>query len=114
MSEHAMTWIQEWADVLFLHFPVSAAEVQRLLPRGIEVDKFDGRAWIGYIFFRLRVRPAWLPIVPGFSSLLELNIRTYVRCAGQAGIYFLRMYADNHLAIAAARLLTPLCYEPAR
>ena len=109
-----MTWLQQWMDVLFLHFPASAAEVQRLLPRGVEVDTYRGQAWISYVFFRLRLRPAWLPLVPGFSSLLELNVRTYVRNVGQPGICFLRMYADNRLAIGAARLLTPLCYEPAR
>jgi uncharacterized protein len=109
-----MTWIQRWADVLFLHFPVEANQVQCRLPYGIEIDTFEGQAWIGYIFFRLNVRPAWLPALPGFSSLLELNMRTYVRCAGRPGIYFLRMYADNRLAIAASRLLTPLCYEPAK
>ena len=109
-----MTWIQEWSDVLFMHFPVSADAVQRRLPRGIEVDEFEACAWIGYIFFRLTVRPSWLPTMPGFSSLLELNVRTYVRCAGQPGIYFFRMYADNRLAIAASRLFTPLCYEPAQ
>jgi uncharacterized protein len=40
-----------------------------------------------------------------------LNVRTYVRYGDLPGIHFVRMYADNRLAIAASRLLTPLCYE---
>src|SRR5262245_1696521 len=108
-----MTWLQQWMDVLFLHFPVPAGELQPLLPGRLEIDTYGGQAWLTYVFFRLRLRPAWLPIVPGFSSLLELNVRTYVRHQGQPGICFLRMFADNRLAIRAAQLLTPLCYEPA-
>jgi len=109
-----MTWSQRWLDCLFLHFPLSAAAVARLVPPRLEVETFGGSAWISYVLFRLKLRPAWIPFLPGFSSLLELNVRTYVRHRGQSGIYFLRMFADNQLAIAAARLLTPLPYEHAR
>jgi len=109
-----MNWSQRWLDCLFLHFPAPAEAVARHLPPRLEVETFGGSAWISYVLFRLKLRPAWLPPVLGFSSLFELNIRTYVRHRGQSGIYFLRMLADNRLAIAAARLLTPLPYEHAR
>ena len=108
-----MTWSQRWLDCLFLHFPVPLAAVAPLVPPRLEVDSFAGSAWVSYVLFRLQLRPAWLPFVPGLSSLLELNIRTYVRHRGQSGICFLRILADNPLAIAAARLLTPLPYERA-
>jgi len=108
-----MTWFQHWTDVLFLHFAVRANELEPWMPPRVEVDTFDGKAWLSFVFFRLKVRPAGLPFIPVLSSLLELNVRTYVRHRGQAGIYFLRMYADNRLAIHAAQLLTPLSYEPA-
>jgi len=104
-------WHQHWRDVLFLHFPVSTKELAAHLPQELQADTFDGQAWLSYVFFRLTLRPAWLPLLPGLSSLLELNVRTYVRHRGQSGIYFLRMYADNRLAILASRLLTPLSYE---
>src|SRR5262245_276372 len=109
-----MIWSQRWSDVLFVHYPAAAAELEPQLPRGIELDLYEGRPWISFVFFRLHVRPAWLPAVPGFSSLLELNLRTYVRCVGKSGIYFLSMHANNSLAIAVARLLTPLNYQTAR
>jgi uncharacterized protein YqjF (DUF2071 family) len=114
MEERLVIWLQRWTDVLFLHFPVPESELRPHVPRRLEIDTFHGQAWISYVFFRLDLRPAWLPSLPGFSSLLELNVRTYVRYRGQAGIYFVRMYADNRLAISASRLLTPLCYEWAK
>jgi uncharacterized protein YqjF (DUF2071 family) len=109
-----MTWSQRWLDCLFLHFPVPAAVLERLVPPRVQVETFGGSAWVSYVLFRLKLRPAWLPPVPGLSALVELNIRTYVRHRGQSGICFLRILADNRLAIAAARLLTPLPYTHAR
>ena len=108
-----MIWQQHWRDVLFLHFPISAEQLSACLPRRLEVDLFEGQAWLTYVFFRLKLRPAGMPFLSGLSSLVELNVRTYVRHQGASGIYFLRMYADNRLAIIASRLLTPLCYERA-
>ena len=62
-----MTWLQEWLDVLFLHFPATPAKVQRLLPRGLVVDTSGGQAWISYVFFQLKLRPAWFPRLPRFD-----------------------------------------------
>jgi uncharacterized protein YqjF (DUF2071 family) len=110
----AMIWQQRWNDVLFLHFPVPSHELDSLVPPQVEVDTFGGEAWLSYVFFRLQLRPAWLPWIPGLSSLIELNLRTYVRHRGQPGIVFLSMHANNRLAIRAASWLTPLVYRPAR
>jgi uncharacterized protein len=109
-----MQWAQHWDDVLFLHYAVAPEALEPQLPPGLEIDTFGGQAWLSLIFFRLKLRPAGWPFLPGFSSLLELNVRTYVRCGGDPGILFLRMYADNWLAIQAAKLLTPLRYTLAK
>jgi uncharacterized protein len=106
-----MRWLQRWKDVLFFHYRVRPDALARQLPRELEVDVLDGDAWLSFVLFRLHLRPAWVPHVPGFSSLLELNLRTYVRHEGQSGIYFLRMYADNAWAIQATRWLTPFDYR---
>lgn len=108
-----MVWLQHWTDVLMLHFAVRAEALEPWLPQRVEIDMHGERAWLSFVFFRLKLRPPGLPFIPAFSTLLELNVRTYVLHRGQAGIYFLKMYADNRLAIGAARWLTPLCYEPA-
>jgi uncharacterized protein YqjF (DUF2071 family) len=109
-----VTWVQHWLDVLFLHWAVPVSSVFPLLPPGLDVDTRDGDAWVSLVLFRLKVRPRWLPFLPGVSSLTEVNFRTYVRCAGRPGIYFLSMHADNRLAIWLARLLTPMPYAWAR
>ena len=40
---------QRWNDLLFAHWPVPAAQIDRLLPSGLVVDIFDGSAWVGVV-----------------------------------------------------------------
>jgi uncharacterized protein YqjF (DUF2071 family) len=115
-SEDALqpwVWSQHWLNVIFLHWQVPAAALRRHLPAELEVDVYQGRAWASLVLFRLRVRPRWLPFLPGLSELLEVNLRTYVRFQGRPGIWFLSVLADNAWAIQAARWLTPMPYAQA-
>lgn len=109
-----MIWSQRWMDVLFLHWRVPETLLQSALPRGVEIDLYEGEAWVSCVLFRLMVRPRWLPRLPGLSNLVEMNLRTYVRSEGCAAITFLSVLADNPIAIWAARLLTPLPYQRSR
>ncbi|MBM49753.1 MAG: hypothetical protein CMP27_07970, partial [Roseibacillus sp.] len=70
---------QRWENLLFLHWAVPAQSVKEHLPPGLEVDTYNGTAWVGVVpFFMRGVRPRFLPSVPGLSNFLELNVRTYV------------------------------------
>ena len=106
-----MEYRQCWDDVLFLHWTCAAETLQRRMPAPLQLATFQGQAWVSVILFRLRVRPRWLPYVPGVSNLVELNVRTYVHDRGRTGIWFLGVYADNRLAVRLARWLTPIPYE---
>jgi uncharacterized protein len=111
----ATTWIwqQTWSEVLFLHWRVAAADVRPHVPAALTIDTWEGDAWVSLVLFRLSVRPAWLPPVPGLSSLVEANLRTYVSLDERPGIHFLSIHANNRWAMALARLLTPLPYQQA-
>lgn len=111
----AWRWSQVWRNVLFAHWRVPSAALESHLPQGVEIDEWQGAAWVSAVAFRLeQVRLRGLPPMPLVSSLLELNLRTYVRHRGESGIYFLSMHADNRAAMFFARRLTPLPYELAR
>jgi uncharacterized protein YqjF (DUF2071 family) len=112
--EGSWRWSQQWLDVVFLHWPVDAAALQSRLPGGLTVDTFEDQAWVSFVGFWLRRVRLWgLPPVPWCSDCLELNVRTYVRSGGDAGICFLNMHANHCAMVAAARLLTPLPYARA-
>jgi len=38
---------QRWNDLLFAHWPISVDAMERLLPKRLAVDSFDGYAWAG-------------------------------------------------------------------
>ena len=108
---------QRWNDLLFAHWPVPAAELGYLLPPGLQVDTFDGWAWVGVVPFCMdRVRLRGLPAIPGASRFPELNLRTYVRSQSThvPGVYFFSLDAANPAAVAVARLRFHLPYYWAR
>jgi len=107
---------QSWERLLFLHWKVDPHVLREDLPPGLEVDTFDGDAWIGIVPFYMRnVRPRFLPTVPGISNFLELNVRTYVRDErGIPGVWFFSLDADSALACTLGRSLFKLAYRDAR
>lgn len=106
---------QRWEKLLFLHWRIPAERLRPLVPPGLEIDTFEGEAWIGVTPFDLRgLRPPFLPAVPLFSRSHEINVRTYVHQGGVPGIWFLSLDADNPLAVLGARAGFGLPYFQAR
>ncbi|HEY5837612.1 MAG TPA: DUF2071 domain-containing protein, partial [Pyrinomonadaceae bacterium] len=72
---------QTWGKLLFMHWRIEEKLLRPLIPEQLEIDTFDGTAWIGIIPFTMwdiRALPPFVPPVPGLSSAHELNVRTYV------------------------------------
>jgi uncharacterized protein YqjF (DUF2071 family) len=108
---------QRWNDLLFAHWPIAADEMQVLLPAGLEVDTFDGYAWVGVVPFwmdRVRTRAVGeaCVTVPGTAAFCELNLRTYVRSRGTGlrGVFFFSLDAASLLAVMGARTIFHLPY----
>jgi uncharacterized protein len=107
---------QKWRDLLFLHWEVCPATIQKRLPNGLFVDTFEGRAFLGLVpFFMRNIRPRFLPAIPGLSDFMELNLRTYVYDrSGVPGVWFYSLDANQPLAVEVARRVFHLPYEHAR
>ena len=107
---------QKWRRLLFLDwsFPVDA--VQGALPRGLTVDTWEGRAWVGIVPFQMRdIRPRFCPAVPGISNFLEMNVRTYVYDReGRPGVWFYSLDANRRLAVRLGRRFFHLPYVYSR
>ena len=105
VPESSWTLGQTWEHTFWAHWPVPAAEVRKCVPEELEIEEHDGSAWLGIVFFRvrsLRARGA-LP-VPGISSFLQLNVRTYVRGPdGLPGVWFFSIDASSRLAALGVR-----------
>lgn len=107
---------QTWESLVFCHWRVSVDELRPLIPAGLEIEEFDGSAWLGIVPFRITGLHA-RGIVPlrGLSAFNELNARTYVRAAeGKPGVWFFSLEATSRLAVRAARRQYRLPYFDAR
>jgi uncharacterized protein YqjF (DUF2071 family) len=92
-----------WHNLLFAHWPVHADSIRRLIPDLVEVDTFDGFAWLGVVPFHMSgVRPRYVPVPLAFP---ELNVRTYVKYRGKSGVWFFSLDAASWLSVRAARWL---------
>jgi len=106
LPEGRWSMSQRWNDLLFAHWPVRAAEIEALLPEGLEADLFQGSAWLGVVpFWMDMIQLRGVPSIPGARKFPELNLRTYVRDRQTAtpGVYFFSLDAGNLLAVLFAR-----------
>jgi hypothetical protein len=118
----------DWHDLLFMHWPVPADRLRPHVPDALDLETYDGSAWVGVVPFRMTsVRPRLVPPVPGMSAFPELNVRTYVKPAGargpggkgkpapdQPGVWFFSLDATNPIAVRVARWSYYLPYFDAR
>ncbi len=105
---------QRWNDLLFAHWPLPAATLAALLPEGLQVDTFQGSAWLGVAPFWIdRIKVRGVPLAARAMSFPALSLRTYVRDqrTGTPGVYFFSMDAGSLLAVAAARTFYHLPYH---
>lgn len=106
-------WVmtQTWHELLFAHYPISPATLRPLIPSILEIDTYEGEAWVGIVPFRMsNVRPRGIPAVRGLSAFPELNVRTYVKHREQSGVFFFSLDAGNPIAVAIARSIFHLPY----
>ncbi|MCU4975887.1 DUF2071 domain-containing protein [Halobacteria archaeon AArc-m2/3/4] len=102
-----------WRHLLFASWPFEPAVVAAHLPPSLEVDTYDGRAWLSVVpYLNVDVRPRSIPA--GGFALPELNLRTYVTCDGEPGVYFFSLDAQGILGVLGARLFHHLPYYYAR
>ena len=101
---------QSWRNLAFLHWEVASEELEPLLPPGLRLDHFQGKAYIGIVPFEMKkIRPAWCPQVLGFN-FLETNVRTYVLHNQEPGVFFFSLDASSYIAVKIARWIWHLPY----
>lgn len=104
-----------WLELVFLHWPVPVSALRPHLPPGLELDLFQGQAWVGVVPFRMEdVAPRGVPALPWLSAFTELNLRTYVVAEGKPGVWFFSLDAANPVAVRVARAAAHLPYFDAK
>jgi uncharacterized protein YqjF (DUF2071 family) len=96
-------FLADWSRAVFIHYEVAPETLQREVP--FELDLYEGKAYVSLVAFTMRgMRPyrggqlaAWLFQPIAMNDFL--NVRTYVRHRGEAGIFFLSEWMNNPLSI---------------
>ncbi len=102
-----LPWIvwQSWQELLFLHWKVDAADLRALVPPGLQIDTWRGQGWITVIpMMMVDVRVRGLPQSTALTWP-QINLRTYVRCNGQRGIYFFSIDAASRVCVTTGRAM---------
>lgn len=108
----------DWQNIVILSWPVDARLLLPYLPPGLEIDRFDGAAYISAVGLTVaNSRVAGIPVWP--RRYQQVNFRFYARrtTAGggcRPGVVFLRQLVPNRIAALSARLLyhEPFQYAP--
>jgi uncharacterized protein YqjF (DUF2071 family) len=104
-------------ELLLAHWRVPVETLRAHVPSELEVETHEGTAFVGIAAFRVTgLRARGLLPLPGASSFLQLNVRTYVNAgAGEKpGIWFFSLDVGSRLAVEAARRAYKLPYFHAR
>jgi uncharacterized protein YqjF (DUF2071 family) len=110
-------WIfrQEWHNLLFAHWALQAEHVRAIVPQQLQLDTWEGKAYVGVVPFLLRnMSPRGVPPMPVISHFAEINVRTYVTYKGIPGVYFFSLDAANLSAVLGARFAYALPYYHAK
>lgn len=96
-------FLANWERTVFIHYEADPTLLQRQIP--FELDLYGGRAFVSIVAFTLlRMRPR---VGGRLSELLFkpiashgfLNVRTYVRQAGEPGIFFRAEWLSNPVSV---------------
>jgi len=108
----------DWEQLLMIHLEVDPIALQRCIP--FKVELYDGKAFVSLVAFTIRgMRPrrgGWLGkwLLKPIATHEFLNVRTYVRESGEAGIYFLAEWLSNRISVALGPRFFGLPYRLGR
>ena len=101
----------EWRDLLMLNYEIDPALLQPFVPRGTELDSFEGTTYVSLVGLRFaRTKLFGLISVPFHSDFDELNLRIYLRRREGSEIRRGVMFIREIVSLPAVTLLARLAY----
>jgi uncharacterized protein YqjF (DUF2071 family) len=103
---------QLWRHVVLLHWETDPDVARSRLPAGVDLDLFDGKAYVGLVALTMQVELAGVLPLPFVGAFAELNVRLYtVDRQGRRGLSFVSMDAGHLLPAVAGRWAYGLPYR---
>jgi len=112
LPEENWKFYQEWNRAIFLHWKVDYQELRNFVPKELEIDLFEGNAWVSVVAFSMeKIRPKNLPHFAPISNFEEINIRTYIKSGEKTGVYFLSIEGGKKISCHIAKNISELPYR---
>ena len=110
MRERRVFLSAEWRDLVMLNYEVEPGILRQYVPRGVELDEFEGRTFVSLVGFQfLHTKLYRFLAVPFHSNFDEANLRFYVRRREggeiRRGVVFVRELVPRAAIAALARLM---------
>ncbi len=106
---------QTWSRVFFAHWPMQKELLRPLIPKGLQIDTYEGEAYISIVLFRVQdARVRLFPPIPTTKEYSQVNVRTYVRHKDKCGIWLFSADASSLLSVLGARGFAHLPYFAAK
>ena len=80
----------EWRQLAMLNYAVDAAVLAPYVPRGVEIDFWQGRTYVSLVGFRFLNTRVLGVAIPFHHNFDEVNLRFYVRREDRRGVVFVR------------------------
>ncbi len=94
----------EWRNLLVLNYAVDPGLLHGFVPRGTELDAFDGRTYVSLVGFEFNHTRIAGVAIPFHRSFEEVNLRYYVRRSEKRGVVFIRELVPKLAVAAIARI----------
>lgn len=103
---------QEWNKAIFLHWELNPETIKPFLPKTIELDTINDKAWVSLVAFDMNhIGIRNIPKIPHVSDFHEINIRTYVKFKGKPSVYFLSMEGSKRSSCKVLKAISKFPYE---
>lgn len=111
LPERSWKYYQEWHNVVMMHWSVVPEILRELLPKGLDLDLHNGKAWISLISFSVKnLRHRFFPVFASIPEFEEINLRTYVIRDGKPGIYIFSAETQKRLIVVLTRIFVGIPY----
>jgi len=69
----------QWRNIIMANYPVPETLLMPFLPKGVELDLFQGKAYVSLVGFMFQNIKLFNIPVPWFGNFEEINLRFYVK-----------------------------------
>lgn len=94
-----------WANLILMNFQVPDKVLRPFLPPGLDIDRWEGSAYVSLVGFDFMETKVMGVRWPGYRNFPEINLRFYVRDKQSRGVSFVKEIVPQNLIAWIAKII---------